>query len=144
MFARAKGIKRSGDMIESIGYKVGSGGSTVVIGPSAEATAWQKTPWDNTSARAMKLSQKQKDAKWQFFKGWFAEMGTAPHSTESGRTWKNLWGAASRKGIRGGQHPGTEARPFMEPAWEQNKAGVKVSVTKVINGSLKLVANQDI
>lgn len=120
MFASMKNIKDSGDLIASIDYKVGSGGSTVVVGPGAAALTWQKKPWDNQSAAAMKLSRKQKHMKWQFFKGYWAEFGTK--------------GDPSR-GI-----PEQPARPFMGPAWDNNKAGLQKRFGALLKESLRLTS----
>lgn len=107
-----KDIKDTGAMIGSIDYKMGRDKSSVVIGPGAAATQWQKTPFDNTSAAAKKLSIKQKQAKWNFFKGYWAEFGTK--------------GPVPQK-----------PRSFMNQAFEENKAGIQASVRRAVKNALE-------
>ena len=97
MNARAMDIIDSGDMINSIAYKVRDKGSTLVVGPGAEGTAWQKSPWDNVSRRAMRMSIKQKRLKMQFFKAYWAEFGTKYRP---------------------------EGRPFMGITWDSNESWI--------------------
>lgn len=122
MIANMKDIRQSGDMIESISFKLHRDGSSVLVGPSANKASWQSYGWDTRSKGAQNLSIKQKDAQWQYFKAYWAEFGTQPHSLGGGR-----------------QHPGIQPRSFMEEAWNSNAPGVTAKVNKVVNETLRTV-----
>lgn len=115
MFARMQDLEQTGDLIRSIDFKVGSDGSTVVIGPGAAALTWQRRPWDNTSQRAKNMSIKQKAMKWNFFKGYWGEFGTA------------------------GEYP-QPARPFMNSAWESNAPGIRIRLGKAVADAVRLTS----
>lgn len=132
-FAILQDIKDSGDLIHSISWKLGRDKSSVAIGPSAEAATWQKRPWDNTSERAKKMSVKQKQAKWQFFKGYWAEFGTAGKGITAG--------GAGGKGARKSDTMPQRARPFMNPAWETNRPGISIRMRKAVKEALKRAVN---
>lgn len=60
-------------------------------------------------------------------RAWFAhfiEFGTAPHSL----------------GSRGGAHPGTAARPFMEPSFEENRVHYQPRIRRAIDAAIAKVS----
>ena len=115
-----KDINLTTEMILSISYKIGGRkgtadeGLTAVIGPGADKGAWQGVAFDTSSARFQKLSIKQKNARWQFMKGYWAEFGTEQHPME---------------------------RPFMNEAWEANYPKYKIKINAKIDRALELGAD---
>lgn len=106
-------IKLTGDTIHSITWKMGRDKSSVVIGPGADKTVWQKYPFGNPVS--VKMSPGQKKARWDFTKGYWAEFGTAAH----------------------GNHPGQKARSFMNAAWEQNEESTRRRMREAVNKALQ-------
>jgi hypothetical protein len=107
-----------GDLVRSIDYKIGRDGLTAVIGPGAAAAeiARRKTGSAfGTRNAKLKLSKRNTEALYQFFKGYWIEYGT--------------------KGVGGvGAQP---ARPFMGPAYQANERAAVAGLRRAIGQALK-------
>lgn len=111
--ASMQGLSDTGDMIASIAIKYGRDGLTAVIGPGAEVIKINKSPFNTT----LYVSDKSKYMAWQFFKGYWAEFGT--------------------KGSAKHNIPAQQARPFMQPAYDSNKAAYSKSVRAAVKNALE-------
>jgi len=120
-------IKITGDMIASISYKVSGDGLSAHIGPGADRAYVRKNPFSNTALDKTLLSTtrsgkvrgydsakyiKDKDARWNFMKGFWAEFGTE------------------------GPIP-QEPQPFMGPAYELNRMRIHVLFSNSIDRALR-------
>lgn len=129
-------IRDSGDMIDSISYKLGRDGLTATVGPGASSGAWQGVAFDTSSSRFAKLSIKSKEARWNFIKGYWAEFGTEQRTdtyTYMGPGGKNI--TVTR------DHPGQDERPFMNRAWDDNKKKFIPAIDKKIERALELASD---
>ena len=115
--AYAKGLYDSGDMIDSIEYKIGRDGLTALIGPGASRITVSKSPF-NTK---LYVTDRDKYDAWQFFKGYWAEFGTkgSPEHNIAPRT----------------------PRPFMKPAFDGNKLDGLKSINKAVNNALRYASS---
>lgn len=111
--AHRQGLIDQGDMVASIAIKYGRDGLTAVIGPGAEAISVSKSPFNT----ALYRSNKSKYLAWQFFKGYWGELGT------KGSPEKNI--------------PAQIARPFMQPAFDANKRQYVKSIKSAIDEALE-------
>jgi hypothetical protein len=116
--AYSAGLVDEGDMVASIAIKYGRDGLTAVIGPGASAININKSPFNT----ALYRSDKSKFLAYQFFKGYWAELGT------KGSAAKNI--------------PAQPATPFMQPAFDANKEAYSRAIGKAINNALKAATNE--
>lgn len=121
--AVARVPRDEGDLARSIGYKLGRDGLTAIIGPAAKQVAMvggrtsAGAPFATRSRRQRKLSIKNKEALFQFFKGYWLEYGT--------------------KGSPAHNIPPLPAHPFMGPAFDLNKEWLLDKVRQGINRALE-------
>lgn len=115
--AYVKGIYDTGEMIDAIQVKMGRDGLTAVIGPGAKVIRISKSPFNTT----LYITQRDKDAAWQFFKGYWAEFGT--------------------KGYPERDIPAQPPRPFMQPAFDANKDRVAMTVKRNVRIALSRLAS---
>lgn len=126
--AIARVPKDEGDLARSIGYQLGRDGLTAVIGPAAKQVAMvggrtnAGAAFATGSKRQRKLSIKNKEALFQFFKGYWIENGT------KGSPERNI--------------PPMPARPFMGPAWDLNRDWLLRNVREGINKALEKASNK--
>jgi len=114
--AFSKGLYDTGDLIDSIEYKIGRDGFTAVIGPGAKRVSIAKSPF-NTK---LYVTERDKYEAWQFFKGYWAEFGTkgSPKHNIAPRT----------------------PRPFMQPAWDANKERISIAINQAVNRALRVAS----
>lgn len=112
-----------GDLARSIDYTLGRDGLTAVIGPAAKqvASVGGRTSagaaFATGSRRVRRLSTRNKEALFQFFKGYWIEYGT--------------------KGSPEHNIPPMRARPYMGPAFDLNKDWMIARVRRGINAALE-------
>lgn len=121
--AIARVPRAEGDLARSIDYKLGRDGLTAIIGPAAKQVAMvggrtsATAPFATSSSRQRKLSIKNKEALFQFFKGYWIEYGTKGNSA------RNI--------------PAQRARPFMAPAFDLNREWLLEKVRQGIAKALE-------
>lgn len=118
--ATLKNIRLTGEMIESISIKRSRDKLSAVIGPGADRiTQLKNNPW-NTSGFTGKRSDtviKNNEAQWNMMKAWWAEFGTGPPVPQ-------------------------DPRPFMNPAWEENKDKFTRHVRAAVKRTLRKVSRE--
>lgn len=113
--------KDTGETASLIEYKQSSDRLTGVVGPGAKSAAVKKAAAGSAWAtRSSKLSKVSKRKLMAFFKGYWLEFGT--------------------KGAPDRNIPPQPARPFMQPAWDGNRAWAIDRVKKEVSKQLKRVA----
>ncbi len=112
--AYSKGIYDTGDLIDSIEVQLGREGLTALIGPGAKRLKISKSPFNTT----LYVTDRDKYAAWQFFKGYWAEFGT--------------------KGDPANNVPPQTPRPFMQPAYDANKGTMSTQIQKAVNRALSV------
>ncbi len=110
-----------GDLVRAIDHKISSDGLTVVIGPGAKAAEIVRRQRGSafatrTADRPVRLSARNKDLLWQFYKGYWHEFGT--------------------KGSPKHNIPPMAARPFMGPAYRVNEGYLKAEVSRAVKAAL--------
>lgn len=111
--ANSLGLFDTGDMIQSITYKLGRDGMTAVIGPGAKHVKISKNPFDTTQY----VSRPSKQSAMNFFKAYWAEFGTKGDPT---------LGIAPQP-----------ATPFMNPAYDNNKDWIVRKTRQGISAALR-------
>jgi len=115
----------SGDLARSIGTKKGRDGMTYYIGPGADRASVVKLGFGQAdqkytkSGALTKATISNNDARFQLYKANWIEFGTKPH----------------------GGHPGTPARPFLNPAYDANSRRIMSEVQNAIAKALESAAN---
>ena len=117
--AYSAGLYKTGDMIEAITVKYGREHMTAVIGPGADRVKISKSPFNTT----LYVTDRDKRAAWQFFKGYWAEFGT--------------------KGSAKHNIPPQQATPFMQPAFDANKDHISRSVQAAVGKVIAKVSAGD-
>jgi HK97 gp10 family phage protein len=112
--AYSKGIYDTGDLVDSIEVQLGREGLTALIGPGAKRLKISKSPFNTT----LYVTDRDKYAAWQFFKGYWAEFGT--------------------KGDPANNVPPQTPRPFMQPAYDANKGTMSTQIQKAVNRALSV------
>lgn len=113
--------KDTGDLARSIQHKVSRDGLTAIVGPGANAAEIVRRKAGSAfNVRGVKLSNKNKELMFQFFKGYWIERGT------KGNPKKNI--------------PPQPPRPFMKPAYDMNKQWILGRVKKGIANALAKAA----
>ena len=107
--AFAQGIYDTGDTIASIETQIARDGLTAIIGPGAKGLKISKSPFNTT----LYVTDKSKEAAWNFFKGYWAEFGT-----KGGKRSRGLFRSSVIT-------PPKPARPFMGPAFDMNRRRIK-------------------
>lgn len=117
--AKAYAPKDTGELMRAIKSKVSGDGMSAVIGPYANAaivnSVVKGTAFNNKGGGV--LTELDKKKKFQFFKGYWIEFGT--------------------KGAPDRNIPAQPARPFMQPAFDANKAEAVANVKNLVNAQLK-------
>lgn len=108
----------TGDMLDSISIKYGRDRMTAVIGPGASAISVSKSPFNTTLYK----SNKSKYMAWQFFKAYWIEFGT--------------------KGSPDLNIPPQPAQPFVQPAWDSNKAWLITQMKTAVNNALARASSE--
>jgi hypothetical protein len=112
---------REGDLARSIEVKVSRDGLTGVVGPGAGAAEIVRRKTGSAFAfnsPKVNLRAANRDALFQFFKGYWLEFGTKGESGEDVIT----------------------PRPFMSPAYDANAGAIKRRIAKAIDRALAVVA----
>ena len=117
-YGKEPGIRETGDMIDSMAIKYGNDGFTALIGPAAEdvKTLGKIDARMLKSGAESKVTLRSKAAKWNAFKGLWAEFGT--------------------KGSSKHNIPAVTPAPFMQPAFDVNKGWISKDVNKAVNQAL--------
>lgn len=110
-FVIGQGLVDTHGLLDSMSWKLGRDKSSVLVGPSADKAAWQKIPFTGTMYQEAKLSRGQKDARWNYIKGYWGEFGTEGESPQP-------------------------SRPFMEPAWMENQDRIRRNMREAMNKAL--------
>lgn len=133
----------SGALRDSIEYKISSDGLTVVVAPSVRNAAVRKaTKGGGVDARKVDFSRMRASSKDKFFqavKGYWVEFGTKG-GTINAKTVASLTDGANFYGKQV-IIPARPARPFMNPAYEENKAQAVREVSAAFNKMLEEVAS---
>ncbi|MAR55853.1 MAG: hypothetical protein CMM93_01595 [Rickettsiales bacterium] len=112
----------TGDMAAEIEYKMRPDGLAGAAGPGAASSVVRgKTKGNAFASKAGRMSRVSAHRLLQFFKGYWTEFGT------KGNPAKNI--------------PPQPARPFMQPAWDANRAWAIARVRRAVNEQLKRVQN---
>ena len=128
--ARAGAPRDKGDMADSIQVLMSRDGLTGVVGPGVRAaeTVRKRTGSEfgrivrsgKKAGEKIRLSNRNKEALMQFYKGYWAEFGT--------------------KGAPAQNIPAQPARPFMTPAFESNRRRIQRAVQRAITEALSRAA----
>jgi HK97 gp10 family phage protein len=116
----------NGDLQRSIDFKISPDGLAAVIGPSAKSAAVAREVRGSAFATrsTVSLGGISKKALFQFFKGYWLEFGT--------------------KGAPDRNIPPQQARPFMQPAYDVNKAWAIARVKTEVDKQLKTMAGDNV
>ena len=117
-YGKEPGVRDTGDMIDSMSIKYGNDGFTALIGPAAQdvKTLGKIDARMLKSGAESKVTIRSKDAKWNVFKGLWAEFGT--------------------KGSPKNNIPAITPAPFMQPAFDANKGWIAKDVNKAVSQAL--------
>ena len=83
-----------------------------------------------------------KRAQRKAFHGVFVEFGTRPHSLKKGSRSKKGRSAERLANQSGGMHPGMPARPFLHPAFEENKKDGLAKVRAAVQEAIRRAAEK--
>jgi hypothetical protein len=123
-YGQIPGIRDTGDLIRSIGIKYSRDELSVLIGPGAgDATLKNLGPQAaklTKTGKQTKASIRNREAQWNAMKGYWAEFGT--------------------KGDPSRNIPAITPTPFMNPAFDSNKAWLRSEVKDAVSKVLASVS----
>ena len=113
------GILDTGEMIESMSIKYSPDGFTALIGPAAEDIKSLANVKEKMlkSGRLSKVTLRNKEARWNAMKAYWAEFGTKGDSS------RNI--------------PMIRPTPFMNPAFDANKAWIAKDAVKATKKAIE-------